>query len=311
MMIRGTPNLCFDTVVSEATERGLSAIVADALEFLVKEFDLSVPKTTIASLRAAASWAERVEMRLLADPTKATSSRATSLRALLDFRRREPGPINRSIARLLPAYLKSWAGVGRVAPALIVAAQATLGRPSWLRQILGRDCYRISPDITRLPKVGETLDLGDSEWEETALVAGWCAPESDGRWTYGLETTVAWCVQGQEQDLALLVDGNPGLHEKAPLQRIEIWVNDRRIASWRFPIGLPSSLPVRIPVPRYLFRNCDVLMLTFLIRRSGYEPGIDMRGLYIRSLRLLAEKNVSRITPVGGGEVPAVGRDRS
>jgi hypothetical protein len=139
------------------------------------------------------------------------------------------------------------------------------------------------------------LELSDARWEETALVAGWCAPEPNGRWTYGHEATVAWCVQGQDQDLALLIDGYPALYEKAPLERIEIWGNDRRIASWRLQFGAPHSLPARVSVPRHLIRKRDVLMLTFLIRRSAYSPGIDMRGLYVRTLTLLADRNSCRI----------------
>jgi hypothetical protein len=185
----------------------------------------------------------------------------------------------------LPADLKRRTGVGQITPALIVALQIILGRPDWLRRIFGRDRYRILPDLDHLPKVGDTIKLGGSEFDETALIGGWSTPKPTGRWTCGYEATLAWCVRGQDQDLTVLIDGIAALHEKESLQRIDLWANDRRLASWRFQMDTVSPLPAGILVPRGLIRNRDVLMLTFLIRRP---VGIDIRGLYLRSLTLKA-----------------------
>ena len=101
-MIRGSTDLCVERLVSEADQRGLSAIIAEGLGFLAQEFNVSIPNAAISRMRAAASWTERAEMRLLADPPKATRI-SYWLRALLDFRRRSPGGVSRSIARILPA----------------------------------------------------------------------------------------------------------------------------------------------------------------------------------------------------------------
>ena len=179
MVIRGSTDLCVERLVSEADQRGLSAIMAEGLGFLAQEFNVSIPNAAISRMRAAASWTERAEMRLLADPPKATRI-SHLLLALLDFRRRNAGDVSRSIARILPAFLKDRAGVSQITPALIIAAQVILGRPGWLRRILGRDRYRILPDTDRLPKVGDTLQLGGSEFEKGPLIAGWSNPEPNG-----------------------------------------------------------------------------------------------------------------------------------
>jgi hypothetical protein len=283
MVIRGSTDLCVERLVSEAHERGLSAIMTEALALLAQEFNVSIPNA-LSRMRAAASWTERAEMHLLVDPPGTRTGKW--LLELLDFRRRNPGRVSRSIASVMPAFLKSWAGVGHITPALTTAAQAILGRPGWLRRILGRDCYRILPDIDRLPKVGDTLELGGPE-EKTALIDGWDTPEPTGCWTYGHEATIAWCVRGQDQDLTLLIDGIRASHEIAPIQRIDLWANDRRLASWRLQT---ASLPARILVPRALIRNRDVLMLTFLIRRPVCPVGTDMRSLYLRSLTLKVDQ---------------------
>jgi hypothetical protein len=157
-------------------------------------------------------------------------------------------------------------------------------------------------EVDRLPKVGETLDLAGTEIDETPLIAGWSIPESGGRWTLGHEAIIGWSVRGQEQDLTLLIDGFPFLHEEAPRQTIELWANDRRIANWRFQIDTASPLPARISIPHRLIRNRDVLMLTFLIRHPVCPAEIDMSpdpralGLYLRSLTL---KKAPRATKRG------------
>ena len=288
LVIRRSTDLCFERLVSQADQHGLSATMAEGLDFLAQEFNVRVPKAAISRMRSAASWTERAEIRLRAEPPKTRVGQG--LLSLLDFRRRHPGGISQSFARVLPTFLKDWAGVGQITPAIFVAAQAILGRPGSLRQILGRDRYRIAPDLDLLPKVGETFRLGGPEFEEAPLITGWSVPEATGRWTVGQEATIAWCVRGQDQDLTLLIDGSPALHEKPPLQRIEIWANDRCLASWRFQTDTVSSLPACILVPHRLVRNRDVLMITFLIYRPVCPVGIDTRGVYLRSLTLKAER---------------------
>jgi hypothetical protein len=281
LLIRGSTDLCVERLVSEADQRGLSAIIAEALGFLAQEFNVSIPTTAISSMRAAASWTERVEMRLLANPRGQTRI-SYWLEEVLDFRRRSSGDVSRSIAGVLATVLRSWAGVRQMTPALIIAAQAIVGRPAWLRRILGRDRYRILPDSDRLPKVGDTLKLDGPELDETPFIAGWSFPDPIGRWTHGREATIAWCVRGQDQDLTLLIDGIPAVHEKAHFQQIDLWANDRHLASWRFRPHALSPLPARILVPRYLILNRDVLMLTFLI----HHPNSRALGLHLHSLTL-------------------------
>ena len=68
LVIRGSPDLSFERLVAGAARHRISAIMADALCLLADEFDLSVPRSAIASLRRAATWSERAEMRLADRP---------------------------------------------------------------------------------------------------------------------------------------------------------------------------------------------------------------------------------------------------
>jgi hypothetical protein len=281
LVIRGSTDLCVDRLVSEADQRGLSAIIAEGLGFLTQEFNVSIPNAAISRMRARASWMDRAEMRLLEEPPKATRIDSWR-RELLRFRRKSPGGPTRPMVRVLPAFLKRWAGVDQITPALVVAAQAIVGRPGWLRQFLGRDRYRIVPDIDRLPKVGDTLQLGGPAFEEIPLITGWHMPEPTGRGT-SREATVAWCVRGQDEDLTLLVDGTLSFHQEASVQRIELWANDHRIAIWRLKTG--EVMPAQVIVPRDLIRNREVLILTFVIHRP-----LSAKGLYLRSLTLTKDQ---------------------
>jgi len=283
LVIRGGKDLCARRLMVEADQRGLSAIMAEALAFLAQEFDVSISNLTISRMRASATWTERAEMRVLASPSKVLSNHWRS--ALLDCRCISREPVNRLITRVLPAYLIEWAQVNRLTPALFIAVQVALGRPGWLRRILGWDRHRIRPDTDRLPKVGDTLEPGGPNFDETPLIAGWWDPEPSGCWTSGPVATVAWCVRGADHDLTLLIAGEAALHEKESVQRIDLFANDRRIASWRFQADTLSALSTRVLVPGGLIRNRDVLMLTFLIHRPISEA---QKGLYLRSLTLKA-----------------------
>jgi hypothetical protein len=288
LVIRGEPDLCFDRLIAEAKRRRLSAIAADALGFLANELNLPIPQNVIRQLRAASSWMERREMHLLAGGSAGHT--APLILAFQDFRRNH-AEVART-ARAFPEFLKVWTGVAKTGPAFLIAAQAITGWPAWLRRLSGRDCYRVTPDLNRLPRIGDILDLAGTEIDHTSLISGWSIPEPTGRWTLGHEATVAWDVRGQDEDLAIRVDGNALLYEKVPLQDIELWANDRRIANWRFNIGTASPLPARISIPRKLIRNRDVLMLTFLIRNpvspaeNGMSPDRRLLGLHLRSLTL-------------------------
>ena len=160
-------------------------------------------------------------------------------------------------------------------------------------------------EVDRLPKVGDTLNLANTGIDEPSLIAGWSGPEPTGRWTLGHEATVAWDIRGQEEDLTIRIDGFALLYEKTPLREIDLWANDRRIASWRFQIDTASPLPARISIPRRLIRNRDVLMLTFRIRNPvcpaelGISPDKRALGLHLCALTLKPALEVDRLPKVG------------
>ena len=280
LVIRGSPDLSFERLVAGAARHRISAIMADALCLLADEFDLSVPRSAIASLRRAATWSERAEMRLADRPYPSLSAPARMLLELQDFRRGSHNPCH-----------GGWASPGSGA-SVVRGIQTSLGNPGWLRRLLGRDRHRRVRDPSRLPKVGDELKLAGFSIDESPLVSGWSVLEPTGCWTLGREATIAWSVSGHEGELELRVDGHAFLHKNAPAQSVQLWVNDRQAAHWQFRAGGASPLPARIAIPAAVVRNRDVLMLTFVIQSpcSPAEVGesSDPRalGLHLRSISL-------------------------
>jgi hypothetical protein len=277
--------------------------MASKLAFLADEFDLPIPRSAIVHLRSASGWVERAEMRLLATRSRPLVRAARPLLILQDFRRGEGNGLEQSIGRSAWALVQARAGTKRMGPAVIVAVQTMLGRPAWLRRLLGRDRYRDLPDPARLPQIGDTLNLLGAEVDETTLIGGWSWPEPNGRWSVEREATIAWSLAGKGGDLSLFVDGNAFLHKRAPKQSVELWANDRLIARWRFQAGKPSPLPARLCLPRSVIGKSDVLLLTFLIRspRSPAELGIstDARTLGIRLRSITLTHDTQRGRPIG------------
>ncbi len=294
-VVRGSPDLSFERLLEAAEGHRVSGIVAGALEFLANELDLPIERSLISRLYSASHWDEHVEMHVLAEQSRTRiSAPARVFLEFQDFRRTDEIAFDRPMSRGLTSFLKAWTGAATLRAALIIAVQAILGRPTWLRRLLGRDAYRAAPDPSSLPKIGDTLTLAGLTIDETPLIHGWSNPEPTGRWTVGREATIVWSVHGCEHDLTLSIDGYALLYEQAPSQRIEMCFNDRRIAAWNFRFGGSSPLPAKIRIPHALFAKKDVASLTFLIQspRSPAEFGVsdDVRplGLHLRSLALQA-----------------------
>jgi hypothetical protein len=143
-------------------------------------------------------------------------------------------------------------------------------------------------DRERLPCIGDTIDLTAGPRAEAPLLHGWGTAEAIGRWTVGAEAVVAWRIDRNDADLALVCDGEAFLPSGAPHQDVDVWANGQLAASWHFAADAQSPLPARVPLPR--MADAELLVVTFRIRspRSPVELGVgsDWRrlGLLVRSL---------------------------
>ena len=125
LVIRGSPDLSFERLVAGAARHRISAIMADALRLLADEFDLSVPRGAIASLRNAATWSERAEMRLADRPYSSLAAPTRMFLDFQDFRRSNHNPCNGKPAPEGNSRKGGWAPPGS-GPASSLAF-----RPAW------------------------------------------------------------------------------------------------------------------------------------------------------------------------------------
>jgi hypothetical protein len=268
------------------------------MEFLVRELEMPIPSDVVEQLYDSAHWPEHSEMRILAEQSSASIS--GSDRLLLEFqnfRRSDRNALDRRPAAAILPFLKAWTGTASVTPAVAVATQAMLGGPAWLRRVLGRDRHRVRPDVAKLPRIGDRLDLR-VPIEETALVAGWSIPDPVGRWSLDRESTIAWYVEECPDDPTLHLDGYVLLYEQAPSQHIEVYLNDERIACWDFRFGKSPDLPAETLVPRSLLKGNDVAFLTFTIELprspAEFQVSDDSRplGLHLRSVAFRSRRSI-------------------
>ncbi len=112
VLIRQSVGFSWDELLSEASERQLSAVTLDALEFLRRELDVSVPQWALMELGAASTWLERTEGRLRAEGPRTRLSRSSQLLLeFQDFRRGSDRSLRRHALDALPAFLRACTGV--------------------------------------------------------------------------------------------------------------------------------------------------------------------------------------------------------
>ncbi len=147
-----------------------------------------------------------------------------------------------------------------------------------------------SEHTKRLPRIGDTLDLSDASADQAPFEQGWSAAEPTGRWTVGREAAIAWLAEPGDGELSLTCDGHAFVEGSMRSQNVEIWVDDRRVAEWRFDehnTSIPDA-PVLFARPS----DAGVVLVRFKIGTpsSPAELGLssDARalGLHIRRLTI-------------------------
>jgi len=166
------------------------------------------------------------------------------------------------------------------------------GRSGRLRSIFRG---RTGVAIETLPPVGTALDFTDDRAVRFALVRGWSFAEQRGRWTIGMQASVAWRLDDERpRDLTCCVDATPALHASCPTMTVDLFVNDRLCATSIY--GSAGTPPPRDPVERFRIpRAClaaqQPVVLTFFVRwpfvPADHDVSDDFRalGLFVHSIR--------------------------
>jgi hypothetical protein len=295
------------TLCTEARRRRFATLLHDCLRFLAAELTLPVPSAVLRDLRREARFTERVEARIVrAD--RLTHSLPQRLAAkFVAFRRADLALVDKPWRRAVMPFLRQTLEARRGADVPGLMLFHLLRRPAWLRRVLGVD-RRLRrggghrPPGDRGPAVpaplGVTLDL--TLGAAGACLLGWWSfadARDDGRWTTGPEARLLWDVSSAPRtDLICELDAEGFVTQSHPSLAVQVYANDRRVATLRFVHGHTPTLH-RFTIPCAAIIDDACLYLCFDIRhpRSPAALGVRADG---RLLGLLVRRVV--LAPRGG-----------
>ncbi len=304
LIIRASGNwLDWATVCSEARRRGFATLMLDCLSFLQTRLSLPVPRAVLRDLRREVRFVERVEVRVnRGNPlTRGVAQRLAA--KFVAFRRADPAlsdqPPRRAVMPFLRQMLEARSDAG--VPSLLLFH--LLRRPAWLRRLLCVD-RRMRRDQGHRPPgdpgpaipalAGETLDL--TLGGAGASLLGWWSyadPRDGGRWTSGPEARMLWDVsRAAGVDLVCELGAEGFVAEAHPRLAVQVFANDRKVATLRFVYGVPAEAMHRFTIPCGVIGDGGSLCLCFDIRYPRSPASLGVRadgrllGLLVQRIRL-------------------------
>jgi hypothetical protein len=291
------------TLCDEARRRRFATVMHDCLRFLAVELSLPVPHEVLRELRHDARFTERLEARITrGNPlTRSMSQRLAA--KFVAFRRADQDLPHQPWRRALMPYLRQVleAGPGAGVPAL--ALFHALRRPGWLRRALSVDRRLRAGGGHRPPgdagpvvaaRLGVPLDLTQGA-AGVCLLGWWSGADArdGGRWTTGPEARMLWDVSSAPgTDLLCELDAEGFVAASHPRLVVQVFANDRHVASLRLVHGHAASLPHRFTIPCGVVGDGTCLCLCFDIRHPCAPASLGLRadgrllGLLVRRITL-------------------------
>jgi len=147
-------------------------------------------------------------------------------------------------------------------------------------------------DSARPYDPGEEIAFGlmGNAYEYT--LCGWAMPQVQGAWTVGGEASLALSLQPNSHiAFELQVRAKPFLSHLAPVQEVEVFVNDEAIATWSYDREEVTVNTARVPAALLGKYPCAYLRLRFNNPVSLKEIGLGTddlaRCLFVESIRLV------------------------
>jgi hypothetical protein len=236
--------------------------------------------------------AERIELSLRARAPHELGRTAELFLAVQNHRRRTTDLLRRPLVASVPSFAREYWRVKGIRGMAAQAAYAGLGRPPWLREALVRRVRTrdvAADDLAGLD--AGSLDLRTEAAVRRSLVSGWSFAESEGRWTDGVEATLALRTSAPAGDLAIDVTALPLLHPEHPGLDVEVWANDRCVDTWAYRIEEQAPASRRLVLPEESLGHGEVLEIGFVFRdpcrpmELGLSEDPRKLGLFVRELR--------------------------
>jgi Uncharacterised nucleotidyltransferase len=281
--------------VLDLARRDRSALAVDALTTALGEVlgERVPPPGYRHRFRVARpAIAERVELSLRGRMPHERGGAAELFLALQDHRRRSRERSRRSLVASIPSFARTRWRVEGLRGVTAQAAYHALGRPRWLRRSLLRRVRTRELSGRDLATVAAgSLDLRADGNLRESLLGGWSFAESGGRWTDGSEAALALRATAPANEMAVDVTTVPLLHPKHPALDVEVWVNDRYVATWAYRLDEEAPPRRRFVLSKESLAGRDVLEIAFVLRDPcrpmtlGVSQDPRKLGLLVRELR--------------------------
>jgi hypothetical protein len=288
---------------AEARRRRFATVMHDCLRFLATELALPVPREVLRDLRREARFTERLEARITRGDPLVRSAGQRLAAKFVAFRRVDEVLVDQPWRRAVMPFLRRVLEARRRAYVPALALFHLLRRPAWLRRLLGVD-RRLrrggghrppgDPGAAVPAPLGAPLDL--TQGAAGACLLGWWSfadARDGGRWTTGPEARLLWDVSGASgTDLFCTLDADgfvTGSHQDLAVQ---VFANDRRVATLRFVHGRASPSVHRFTIPCGAINGDACLCLCFDIRHPRSPASLGVRadgrllGLLVRRVEL-------------------------
>ena len=247
-------------LVRDARSLRIERLVHAGIGFMAEELGLQVPAGVLRSLGRGAGWQRRELLALARKPTERGPAERRAIETGRRIRSHAPPGARVSLVSLLDLRTANRARLRWPALLPFWAAFVALGRPAWLRrpaELLRRG----DPVEATAPPL--RLEFGHGRSAERFLGDGWEGGIEHGRWTRGCDARLALRLprEWEPTDLELEADMVVGLWPDSPRRNVELWVNGRRRARWRFEGEALLAARQRIRIPRRLLRKRRLSLL--------------------------------------------------
>jgi hypothetical protein len=290
------------TLCAEARRRRFATLMHDCLRFLAAELALPVPRAVLHDLRREARFTERLEARIVRGHRLAQSLPQRLAAKFVAFRRADQALVDQPWRRAVMPFLRQMLEAGRGADVPGLMLFHLLRRPAWLRRALGVDRRLRRAGGHRPPgdsgpavpaPLGVTLDL--TQGAAGGCLLGWWSfadARDGGRWTTGPEARLLWDVSSAPRtDLICELEADGFVPQSHPSLAVQVYANDRRVASLRFVHGHTPTLH-RFTITCGAIADDACLCLCFDIRHPRSPAALGVRadgrllGLLVRRVKL-------------------------
>jgi hypothetical protein len=119
------------------------------------------------------------------------------------------------------------------------------------------------------------------------LKDGWSDVESDGIWSVGVRSRMAFRLDNPTKDVVIRLTVG-AFAPRGFVRTFDVLANGRRVAAWTFAVGGPAEKTIRLSLPSP--KRHFIIQFRSNAPKSPFELGVsgDRRklGLYLSSLRI-------------------------